>query len=142
PGVRVRRPADRRCRRGSAWSWQVFLQMAEGGGSPPPSLTSSTRRRTRCARSGDALEPFGEATSVALLGASKGLEPLGDLGEAFVAGRLREAGIHLGVLVGLTGDGRLEVVGGRTDRLAGHRVAGRGQEVEVTERVARLALGD
>src|SRR4051794_31546555 len=58
------------------------------------------------------LEALREATGVALLGAGERLEPLGDLLEAFVAGGLREPRVHLGVLVGLTGDGRVEVVGG------------------------------
>ena len=79
---------------------------------------------------------------MALLGAGQGLEPLGDLVEALVAGGLGEARVHLGVLVGLAGDGRLEVVLGVADRLAGDRVADLGEEVEVTEGVAGLALGD
>ena len=62
--------------------------------------------------------------------------------EALVAGRAGEARVHLGVLVGLAGDGRAQVVLGRADGLARHRIADRGEEVEVTERVAGLALGD
>src|SRR4051794_32783428 len=49
----------------------------------------------------DGLEALGEPAGVALLGTRQRLEPLGDLGEALVAGGLRETGIHLGVLVGL-----------------------------------------
>jgi hypothetical protein len=81
-----------------------------------------------------------EAAGVALLGAGEGLEPVGDLVEAFVAGGLGEARVHLGVLVGLAGDGRLEVVLGVADRLAGGRVADFGEVLEVAVRVAGLAL--
>ena len=88
------------------------------------------------------LEALREAPGVALLGPGQRLEPLGDLVEALVAGRLGEARVHLGVLVGLAGDGRLEVVLGRADGHVGHRVADLGEEVEVAEGVARLALGD
>ena len=65
-----------------------------------------------------------------------------DLVEALVARGAGEARVHLGVLVGLALDRRLQVVGGRADRHAGHRVADLGEEVEVAERVAGLALGD
>src|SRR6516162_7701318 len=57
-------------------------------------------------RSADALETLVEPAGVALLGAGEGLEPFGYLGEALVARRTGEAGVHLGVLVGLAlGDG-------------------------------------
>src|SRR3954462_6144633 len=90
----------------------------------------------------DGLEALGEAAGMALLGPGESLEPLRDLFEALVAGGLGEARVHLGVLVGLAGDGRLEVVGGGPDRLAGGGVAHLGEEVEVAERVAGLAFGD
>src|SRR5690242_18032076 len=93
-------------------------------------------------RSADRLEALSEAAGVALLGAGEGLEPLGDLLEALVAGGLGEPGVHLGVLVGLAGDGRLEVLGGAADGLAGGGVTDLLEEVEVTERVTGLALGD
>src|ERR1700704_2872836 len=86
------------------------------------------------AASVQALEALGELAGGALLGAGERLQPLRDLLEALVARGLREAGVHLGVLIGLTGDGRVQVVGGRTDGNAGHRVADFGQEVEVPER--------
>src|SRR5687768_504165 len=57
----------------------------------------------------DGLEALGEATGVRLLGAGQRLEPLGHLVEALFAGRLGEARVHLGVLVGLALDGRLQV---------------------------------
>ena len=53
-----------------------------------------------------------------------------------------KARVHLGVLVGLTGDGRTEIVSRAADRLARHGVADGLQKVEVTERVAGLSLGD
>src|SRR5690606_31079618 len=90
--------------------------------------------------SGELGEALREPAGVALLGACQRLEPLGDLGEALLAGGLREARVHLGVLVGLAGDRRLEVVLGGTDGLARDRVADLDHEVEVTERVAGLAL--
>jgi hypothetical protein len=87
-------------------------------------------------------ESLTETTGVALLGPGQRLEPLGDLREALFTRRLRETGVHLGVLVGLARDGRLEVVLGGTHRLVGGGIADLGEEVEVPERVARLALGD
>src|SRR5580692_3290884 len=80
---------------------------------------------------GDRLEALSETPGVRLLGARQRLEPLGDLHEALVAGGLGEAGVHLGVLVGLALDGRLEVVGGGADGHAGDGVAALAQEVEV-----------
>ena len=100
--------------------------------------SSRAQRRSQLMR----LEALGEAAGVALLGPGQRLEPLGDLLEALVAGGLGEAGVHLGVLVGLTGDGRLEVVLGGADGHVGDRVADLGEEVEVAEGVAGLALGD
>ena len=90
----------------------------------------------------EGLEALGEAAGVALLGPGERLEPLRDLLEALVASGLGEARVHLGVLVGLALDRRLEVVGGGTDRDAGDRVADLGQEVEVAERVPGLTFGD
>src|SRR5437764_10001443 len=90
----------------------------------------------------EALEALGEASGVALLGPGQRLEPVGDLVEALVARRAGEAGVHLGVLVGLALDGRLEVVDGGADRHIGHRVADLRQMVEVPEGVAGLALGN
>src|SRR5262245_20165337 len=90
----------------------------------------------------DLLEALREPASVALLGASQRLQPLADLLEPLVAGGAGEPGVHLGVLVGLALDRRLEVVGRRAHRDARHRVADLGEEVEVTEGVARLTLGD
>src|SRR5438876_7116430 len=90
----------------------------------------------------DLLEALREATGVALLRASQRLQPLADLLEALVAGGAGEPRVHLGVLVGLALDRRLEVGVGGADLHTGHRVADLRQEVEVTERVAGLTLGD
>src|SRR6476660_8016576 len=69
-------------------------------------------------RSGvEGLEALAEAAGVALLG----------------AGCRGETRVHLGVLVGLALDGRVEVVGGGTDGDAVHRVADLGEKVEVAE---------
>src|SRR5947208_3372321 len=92
--------------------------------------------------SGQALEPGLEPAGVTLLGAGERFEPLGDLFEALVARGLRETRVHLGVLVGLTGDRRLQVVGRRADRNTGHGVANLGEKVEVAERVSGLAFRD
>ena len=93
------------------------------------------------ARSGDRVEHLLEATRVALFGLGKGLEPVGDLVEALFAGGLRHARVHLGVLVGLAGDGALEVGDGVAHGLVGGGVADRLQVVEVAVRVAGLAFG-
>src|SRR5688500_8841545 len=90
----------------------------------------------------DRLQTLLEAAGMRLLGAGKRLEPLGRLVEALVPGCLGEARVHLRVLVRLALDGRLQVVLGRTDGHAGDRVADLSEEVEVTERMTRLALGD
>src|SRR5580765_2369649 len=71
----------------------------------------ATDKQTLGDRSGKRLEALGEAAGVALLGPGQGLQPLGDLLEALLAGGLGEARVHLGVLVGLALDGRLQVVG-------------------------------
>src|SRR5687768_7180770 len=107
--------------------------------------TRSPEQRARprpTSSGGQTLEGLGEPAGVRLLGTGQRLEPLGDLVEALVAGGAGEARVHLGVLVGLALDRRLEVVLGRADGDAGDGVAGLGEEVEVTERVAGLALGD
>ena len=57
------------------------------------------------------------------LGLGERLEPVGDLVEALVPRGLRHARVHVGVLVGLAGDGGLEIVAGRADRQSGGRVA-------------------
>src|SRR5262245_9025849 len=70
-----------------------------------PGAVRSGRRLLR----GQAVEALLEPAGVRALGAGQGLEPLGDLLEALLAGGLREARVHRRVLVGLTGDRGLEV---------------------------------
>src|SRR5690349_25168766 len=87
------------------------------------------------------VEALLEAAGVRTLGAREGLEPLRDLLEALFASGLREARVHLRVLVGLAGDRRLEVQLGVAERLAGRGIADALQIVEVTMRVTGLAFG-
>src|SRR5713226_23967 len=82
-----------------------------------------------------------EAAGMRLPGLGERLEPVGDLVEAFLAGGAGHARIHVGVFVGLAGDRGLEVVAGRTDRLAGRRVAHFLEIFEMAVRVPSLALG-
>ena len=125
---------------GLRWSVRQGTATGPRGRWPVPGVAASRRRSGWS--STEFSRPCGEAAGVALLGPGQRLEPLGDLVEALVAGGLGEAGVHLGVLVGLAGDGRLEVVVGGADGLAGGGVADLGEEVEVAEGVAGLALGD
>src|ERR1700757_567212 len=81
-----------------------------------------------------------EAPGMRLPGLGERLEPVGDLVEAFLAGHARHARIEVGVFVGLAGDRGLDVVGGRTDRLAGRRVAHFLEIFEMAVRVPSLAL--
>jgi hypothetical protein len=78
---------------------------------------------------------------VRTLGLGQGLEPVGNLVEALVACVLGHSRVHVGVLVGLAGDRRLQVVRGRTDRQPGGRVAYLLQVLQVTVGVTGLALG-
>src|SRR5262249_23731164 len=110
------------------------------GETPGPPDANGVSRGSAAAA--DLLEALREPAGVALLGASQRLQPLADLLQPLVAGGAGEPGVHLGVLVGLALDRRLEVVGRRAHRDARARVADLGEEVEVTEVVARLTLGD
>src|SRR5580698_1197223 len=87
------------------------------------------------------VESLLEAASVALLGLRQGLEPVGNLAEAFLARRAGHARVHVGVLVRLACDRGLEVVAGLADRQAGRRVAAHLEELEMAVRMAGLALG-
>src|SRR5229473_4024194 len=82
-----------------------------------------------------------EAPGMRLPSLGERLEPVGDLVEAFLAGHARHARIHVGVFVGLARDRGLEVVAGRTDRLAGRQVAHFLEIFEMAVRVPGLALG-
>jgi len=70
----------------------------------------------------------------------RGLEPVGNLVEAFCAGGLGHARVHVGVLVGLAGDGGLEVLVGTTDRQAGGRVTHGLEIFQVTVGVSGLTF--
>src|SRR4249919_3243328 len=87
------------------------------------------------------VECFLEAIGVRALGLGQGLEPVGDFLKSFLSCRLGHSGVHVGVLVGLTGNGGLEVLGRLTDRQARSGVANLLQILEVPVRVPRLALG-
>src|SRR5690606_34035584 len=82
-----------------------------------------------------------EAVGVAALGLGEGFEPVGNLVEALVPGGFRHAGVHVGVLVGLAGDGGLEVVGGAANGQAGGGIAHRLQVFQVAVGVAGLTFG-
>src|SRR5215212_3277386 len=82
-----------------------------------------------------------EAAGLRLFGLRQGLEPIGDLIEALLAGGARHARIHVGVFVRLAGDRGLQVVAGAADRLSGRRVADFLEKFEVAMRVAGLAFG-
>jgi hypothetical protein len=71
---------------------------------------------------------------------ARGLEPVGDLVEAFGTGVFRHARVHVGVLVGLAGNGGLQVIGGRAEGQAGGGVAALLEILEVAVRVAGLAF--
>ena len=91
--------------------------------------------------SGDLVQRLLEAAGVAALGFRQSLEPVGDLVEALVAGGPGHARIHVGVFVGLAGDGGFQVVLGVADRLAGRRVAGLFEISQMAVGVAGFAFG-
>src|SRR6516162_66751 len=76
-----------------------------------------------------------------LLGLREGLEPLGDLIEALFASRPGHPRVHVGVFVGFTGNGGPKIILGRTDRLAGCRIADFLQILEMAMGMAGLTLG-
>ena len=75
-----------------------------------------------------------------LLSLGEGLKPVGDLDEAFFARRSSHARVHVGVLVGLAGDGGLQVLLGLADGEAGRGVTDLREEREVAVCVAGLAF--
>src|SRR5882672_2357539 len=92
----------------------------------PPSAPLRARRhldRFSWILTGDLLQTLVETPGMRLLRLCQRLEPLRELAEAFTPCGLGHARVHLGVLVRLTGDGRLEVLLGLPDRLPGRRVA-------------------
>ncbi len=76
-----------------------------------------------------------------LLSLRQGLEPVGDLVEAFAARGLGHARIHVGVFVGFARDRRLEIEVGGADRLAGRRIADFFQIFQMAMGMAGLAFG-
>src|SRR5687768_16473129 len=130
-GIRRRRFSSMMCARKSARSRSYSRRSAMSSMRSLVVVVVIGRATPRRLQLGEALEALGEAAGVGLLGPGQGLEPLGDLVEALVPSGLGEARVHLGVLVGLARDRRLQVVLGGADRLVGHRVAGSGEEVEV-----------
>src|SRR5258708_13746199 len=87
------------------------------------------------------VEHLSEAADRPLSGLGKRLEPVGELDDAFLASNAGHARIHVDIFVGLAGDCGLEDVAGRTDRLAGRRVAHFLEIFEMAVRVPGLALG-
>src|SRR5262245_23122318 len=89
----------------------------------------------------DLVQAFVEPPGIRLLSLGQRLEPLRQLRQPLVPRGLGHAGVHLRVLVGLTGHGGLEVQLGLADRLAGGGIADFFEEVEMTERVTGLGVG-
>src|SRR3989454_8646767 len=96
--------------------------------------------RLRRLPASDLLEAFVEPARVRLFRLGERLEPLRELGEAFLPRGLGHARVHLGVLVRLAGDRGPEVLLGLADRLVPDRIADLFQEVEVPEGVAGLGV--
>src|SRR5690606_30161778 len=82
-----------------------------------------------------------EAVGVAAFGLGEGFEPVGNLVEALVPGGFRHAGVHVGVLVCLAGDGRVVVVGGGDYGVAGGGISHRLQVCQLAVGVAGLTFG-
>src|SRR5260370_9314912 len=75
------------------------------------------------------------------LGLGERFKASGDLVEPFFARGARHAGIHIGIFMGLAGDGGREVLLGGADRLAGRRIAYFFQKFQMSMRVTGLTLG-
>src|SRR5690606_41688132 len=108
-------------------AWRAGSRLAQRPAGPP--------------RSGQRLEGLRELVRVRALCLGERLEPVGDLVEAFVASRLGHARVHVGVLVRLAGDRRLEVLGGCADRQARGRIADRLEVLAMAVRMTRLTFG-
>ena len=100
---------------------------------------SSRQRELRFAS--ERIERLLEPVGVRALRLGERLEPVGDFLEAFVARLLRHARVHVGVLVRLAGDRRLQVRRRRTDRQTRRRIADGLEVFQVAVRVAGLAFG-
>jgi hypothetical protein len=82
-----------------------------------------------------------KAIGVRALGLCERLEPIRDFLEPLTARGFRHARIHVGVFVGLAGDGGLQVVARLADRKPRRRIADGLEILEVPVRVARFTLG-
>ena len=87
------------------------------------------------------VEGFLETAGMRLFRFRQRFEPVGAFVETFLAGGFRHARIHVRVFVGFAGNRRFQVGVGRANRLAGCRITGFFEELEVTVRVARFAFG-
>lgn len=87
-----------------------------------------------------ALEALGKTICVRALCLSQSFEPLGEFRETFFACRFGHPGIHLGVFVGFTLDGRLQIGLCIADRHARCRVPDFLQKIQVTEGMAGLCF--
>src|SRR5208283_4019376 len=89
---------------------------------------------------GEALQALREAAGMGLFGLGQGFEPVGDLGKALFASGFGHAGVHVGVFVCLTGDGRSKIGCRVAHGQVRGWVADRLQIVQVAMRVAGLAF--
>src|SRR2546426_12042086 len=107
-----------------------------------PRAASRARALDRLRRllASDLREAFVEPARVRLFRLGERLEPLRELGEAFLPRGLGHARVHLGVLVRLAGDRGPEVLLGLADRLLRDPIADLFQEVEGPEGVAGLGV--
>src|SRR6202162_6067495 len=92
-------------------------------------------------RLSEAVQRLLEAIGVRALGLGQRLEPVGDLAEALFTRLLGHPRIHVRVLVGLAGDGGLEIQLGLADRKARSRITHRLEILEMPMGMAGLALG-
>ena len=74
------------------------------------------------------------------LGLGQGFKPVGDFVKTFIPGAFGHAGVHVGVLVGLTGDGGFQVGVRGTDGQTGGGVSHFFQVFQVTVCVAGFAF--
>src|SRR5882762_5658046 len=105
------------------------------------SMFPSDRGLLRVVGGSKRVEHLLEAADMRLPGLGERLEPVGELVDAFLASNAGHARIHVDIFVDLAGDCGLEDVAGRTDRLAGRRVAHFLEIFEMAVRVPGLALG-
>src|SRR5574339_314157 len=95
----------------------------------------STRRSTL-----ETVEPFLKAVRMGPFRFGQGLKPFRQLGEAFFAGRLRHARIHLSVFVCLAFNGRFQIGFRIPDRHPRRRVSDLLQKVEMPKGMASFGL--